>query len=468
MIETKFKHIIFNFVTRILKSSVSLITLPIIISNFDEVSLGIYFYIFSLISLSIAIDLGLGQLMIRTISKLFSGSINLKNNDQIYNTNDKLRNTKIFLNVTNLLNASKKIYILISLLLFCILISIGSVSYFNFVKSISFYNVMLWILTIISILETIFFGRWHLFLFGIGESKYASFSILVSKILFLILVFLFRNNLNLITFFLFVFISGFLERFLCKHYFRKSLFNKLKVDKKIKFEKEINKYNDLADIKMGYLINGNIKNSLFFVNTVLLFNLGPIILANFVGPEKYAQYGFTMNFMTLILTLSMIYFWIFSPKIIELTLLKKITNKYRLFTKLIILESITMFFGVLFLILFKDIIYFIFGNKISILNNIEIIIIGFVFLSENLTYRFIFLFQINDEYPYNLVYTISSIIVILFTIFLLNFTNLNIVSFYLSLFLVRFFPVNLYWIIKSNKFIIKKEYRKMLINNLHN
>jgi hypothetical protein len=466
MFEAKIKHVIFNFITRILKSSISLFFLPIIIANFDELSLAIYFYIFSVISLSMSIDLGLGQLMIRTISKLYSGSINLENNDQIYDLEDKNRNIKIFINIKQLLKKSKKIYFFITLILFILLSTLGTISYLNFVKSYSSYFVIFWILTIISLIENVYFGRWHLFLFGIGESKYASLSILATKSLLLILVFIFRNDLNLILFFIFVFITGFFERFLCKFFFNKTLLKNLEIEKNFKFENEIYKFNDLANVKMRYLIIGNINNSIYFINTVLLFNIGPIILANFIGAVKYAQYGFTMNFMSLILTLSMIYFWIFSPKIIELTLLKKIMDKYKLFFVLIVLETITMVFGVLFLLLIENIIYYIFGDNTSILNSFEIIIIGIVFLIENLTNRFIFLFQIIDDYSYNLTYTISSLTIIVLTIILLVFTNLSIISFYLSILVVRLLPVNLFWILKSIRLIIKNENR--LISNIYN
>jgi hypothetical protein len=462
MITTRKVDVFYNFAARLLKSSINLISLPLLLNRFNPTTMGIYFYIISIIGLSLTIEFGLGGVVIRLISNTFTGNYKLHLEGYVYDESDDFKNIKIYYNLQHLLYVAKKVYKKISILLFGLVISLGSISYFEFTNDFSLISILIWIFTIISILETLYMGRWHMFLYGIGKSYLASTSILFSKILYLILLIFFIDKIDLFYLIIILYSTGFLERLLCKYLFnihvkKTLLINRLDPNTIHKFKSE----HESRNIDETYIINQTFKNGIQFLNSVILFNLGSIIIANFIGPTVFSRYGLTMQFINLLVAISSIFFTTYSPKIIEYSNKKNYKEKYRILFNVIGLEFAVMFTGIIFLLLFKDLIFVLLNSDSNILDNNLIFLIGTVILLDNLVLRLLFLFQIKNTYPHNKSYLITSILIIISTILLLKFTKLGIVSFYLSILIIRGLVNYIYWIYTTIRLIIINELRNI-------
>jgi O-antigen/teichoic acid export membrane protein len=458
MITTRRIDVFYNLFARLLKSSINLISLPLLLTTFDSTTLGVYFYIISIIGLSLTIEFGLGGVIIRLISNTFTGNYQLKSEGYVYDDSDKNINLKIYNNLQNLLFIAKKVYRKMTILLFVILISLGSFSYFNFSNDYSIKSIMIWIFTIVSILETLYMSRWHMYLYGIGKSYLASTSILISKIIYLTILIVLINSIDLFYLTLIIYSTGFIERLLCKYFFnyhiKKTLYKNEQDNSEIQIFRMQNEHSNLDE---SYVIEQTLKNGLNFVNTVILFNLGSVIIANFVSQNEFANYGLTMQFINLLVTLSSIFFSTYSPKIIEHSNKKNYKMKYEIFFNILILEFIVMTIGTFSLITFKDLIFRFIKSDANLIENNFILLIAVVILLDNLVQRLLFLFQIKNIYPQNKSYLITSILIILTTILLLNFTNFGIISFYLSILIFRGLGNYIFWIYKTIKLIVFKE-----------
>lgn len=340
MMEVKFevtnKTVVIGFLTQLFQYGANVIILPYILATIESKTLGIWYVFLSVSNLAMLLDFGFSSALGRNVSYVFSGASNISKEGVVKIGLDSKINYEL---LNSIIYTTKITYRRIAILILLLLISFGSFYIYHVTNNFSFLPT--WIIFSISISVNYYYNYVVIFLRGKGLVNECNNLIIVTRSLYVILLFvLLLFGLELWALICATILSTIASR--CYGYF---LF----------WDKEL-----ISNLKKCSNIPSNLFSTIWYnakrigissFTTYGYSQANVLIGGLFLTLENVASLGLTIQVFTILVTLSRVYLNTLYPKICYLWV-KNDINAIRLyFLKSQIMAYVIYFFG-LFIILF--------------------------------------------------------------------------------------------------------------------
>lgn len=332
-----------SYITQFFQYASSIIILPIILRYLDKSTLGLWYIFLSVTSLSFLFDFGFSASLSRNISFVFKGAKEIIREGSPSLSEDGRINYKL---LRSLLFTSKRTYGIISILLFFLLISIGTF-YVDYATRDTFIQnkTLIWIFFSFSTAFNYYYNYVNVFARGRGKINLLNQTIIISKVVYIITVYaLIKFNLGLWSLVVGNFLSAFAARLVClQGFYDKELKDNLKGV--IESDPE----------NLFPIMWHNAKRFGLASFTTFAFSQANIFLAGiFLSIGDVAELGLALQLMGIIVTCARVPFNTFYPQICSLWVTSSINRIKSIFLKCQGIGYVIWGAGFLVLILFGD------------------------------------------------------------------------------------------------------------------
>lgn len=404
--------VIWSYLGYILKVSSNLILLPVILRHLTSEELGCWYVFLSIGALVQLMDLGFTPTIMRNISYAFSGATCLKK-EGIF-SRQKLTQKPNYELIYKLKYLSKKLYMYISIVAFLLLMTIGSCYLFFITEQLESGKIFAaWSIYVVAIFVNCYYSYWIPVLSGIGKIKESQQAIVISQLGYIFVGYAGLAILDGISALAVAFlISGIVQRWFSKHYFMKNT-----IEHKVKMSQE--EYQELFQV----IWHTARKMGLVSVGAFLILQANTLICSTYFDLKTTAQYGLTLQVITVISVFSATMFRSYLPSINE----ARITNDQEKLKRHLALTTIvgwsTFLLCAILLILFGDAVLGSIGSKTSLLpQNMLILMVIYLFLEFNHS-NFATFIVTNNEVPFVKASIYSGIAILILSLIFINFTG---------------------------------------------
>lgn len=414
------KDISWSYIAKFFQIGSGFITLPLVLRMLTPEEIGMNYLMLTISSMVALLDFGFGPQFGRNFTYVNSGARRLLKEGIEYNDNDSGNIDYHLLSV--LLKTAKYVYQRLSLFSLLIMLTFGTLYIYHITNGFNNVNnsLIIWILFSISTYFSINFSFYNSLLTGSGKVAEANIGTILSQGIYLISVTVFLlSGFGLIGTIIGTFISLVVKLTYChKKYYTPTIRKNIikKVDKKeIKETFDILWFNAK---KLGINFLGS-----FAINKSAMFIIGFFLPLSVVG-----SYGLMIQFGTILIGIAQTLFNTYIPLFNNLRI---VNNKIKIkqlicFTTLVYL--IIMVLGSLSIIFIAPYILKLL-NAITTLPATIVMIIYFVSLTlEGNHSNFATLIVSNNQIPFVKSCLLSGFFILLFTILVLKFTNLQILG----------------------------------------
>lgn len=438
------KDIIWSYLSQIFQIGASIFILPILLKKLSSDEVGIWYIFMSFSAMINLLDFGLSPTFSRNISYIFSGAKNLSAEGIELEISKEV---DYFL-LKNTINSVKKIYMYISLTIMIIFGTGGSLYIKTLIqgnKNLDFNIIMFaWYIYIFSLAFNFYYYYFTPMLLGRGLIKESHKTIVFTKIGYLcIAYFLIQFNYGLLGIAIANLVSSFINRISSYKYFYdekiKKNMEKIKSDKKE--EKRITKIILKNSSKLGTVSIGA-----FLINKSSI-----LIVSKYVDLKTIANYGITLQVISLLATVSSVLFNTYLPIINYLRIQKKKIKIKEIFSKAIFINYIIYLIGSLFLFSFGNKILEILKSNTLLLDNKYLILLLIIYFLEMNHSIAATLITTKNTVPFLKPALISGVIIVILMLLSLNFTNLGLYGVILSQGLVQLAYNNWKWPMEVSK-----------------
>lgn len=435
MIKITKKDIIWNYAGSIINLGMNVFILPFVLRMLSTEELGLWYVFVSISSLVSLLDFGFSPSIMRNIIYAWSGATKLNKEGM---PEIGLNNEPNYRLMLNLISASKKIYLLISILASLILLFLGTPYIIAINNHVYNEYLISWIIYSFGICLNLYYSYWNPLLKGIGAIKESNQVQVFSKALYIIITIIglyFKGGLVWLSFT--YLISGLLMRILSKICFRRvtNINEYSNVDKQ-KIE--------IKDILKTIWPNAK-KQGLVTVGAWLITRSTTLISSYFYGLDITAQLGLSLQLFGFIGGLSTLLFNSYSP---ELASLKISGNNHRF--KIIFARSISFqwlisiigYIGVIFIA--PSALNLIGSNSVLLPRNI-LIVLGIILMLEWNHSTFATLITLSNRVPFLASSLLSGAGIVVLSLVLANLTDLGVLGLVLSQGFTQLIYNNWYW-----------------------
>lgn len=440
--------LIWSYLAFFINIAFGIILLPFLLKYLTIQELGLW-YIFNTISSFVnLLDFGFSTSISRNISYAWGGANFLSKYGINYNKIDDNPNQIL---IGQIILISKKIYNLISFLSFIFLIIFGSIYIESISKNID-NHLLAWLIYSFSIFINIRVSYRIPVLKGIGKIKDSQKSIVLSKTLqLLITIFGLIMNQKLIAISVASLLNGFLLQYLSNFFLKKNLSTCFQNNI---FTKEKYNIDIFKNIWFNSKKSGMVSLGAFFITQSTL-----LLSSYFLDLKITAQYGFTLQLVNIIITLSSTYYLINLPNL-SIAMLNKNHNNIRdIISNGCIVNWFLYIIGSFLLIFLTPILVKSFNFKINILDYKYLFFMLFYLFLENNHSMFASYISCENKIPFVNSSIYSGFLIFILSIILLKFTNLGILGMMFSQFFVQLSYNNWKWpsyIFKNYKISVLK------------
>jgi O-antigen/teichoic acid export membrane protein len=186
--ELKKKTISISYISQLLQYCSILFVVPLILNKLPADEIGIWYLFTSVSSLISLLDFGFGPSIQRNVSYVYSGATQLKKEGYVKSINE---NIDPYL-LKSLFYTSRKIYQTVSLLVFIVALSAGTLYLkYSLNDRFTIEIVVTWLLFILSHSLLLYYGYLLSFIKGRGSINEYNYIVVFSKIVYIIILFIF-------------------------------------------------------------------------------------------------------------------------------------------------------------------------------------------------------------------------------------------------------------------------------------
>lgn len=428
--------VMWGYVSIVLVQGINALLLPFVLIYLNDKELGLWYTFTSIYGLVMLVDFGLQTTISRNISYIWTGADSIKASGHNLLEKNKKLNINYF---TNFLSSVKYIYYIIGILVFIVLLTIGTLYIYVITKNeINLTMVMVsWFFYFVAIVLNIMYSFWNAILKGIGAIKEYNKTLIIAKLsqifFSLILLYLGFGILGITFAYL---LSVIINRITLSKFFYN--FSEVTLTLKGKVKPKLNS----QIIKV--LLPNTLKTGVTSISNYLIINFPILLTSYFLSLEISGQFGMVSQIITLCLTISNSYFNTYLAKFNYFRVKNDIGELTKLFKKSIMINYCINFILFLGLILFGQYILDIFASeKLLLSTSLMLIIIVYRFLYNNQTI-FVSLLSTKNEIPYYKTFIVSALITVSIQITLL-FLSPIILSIILPILIVQLIYNNWYW-----------------------
>lgn len=436
------KDVMWGYLSLFLVQGINIILLPFILLFLNTKELGLWYTFSSLYGLAMLIDFGFQATISRNVSYVWSGAKGIKKSGFQDSSNNNKIDKHYFI---KLLSSIKSIYYLMGIVIFLLLISIGTLYVYNITLGEVDTKVALisWFFYFIAIVLNIMFSFWNAILRGIGAIKEYNKTLILSKLCQIIFTITFLYfGLGIVGVTLAYLFSVIVNRIILSRYFYK--YNKITKQLKGKLRAKLDK-KIIKD-----LMPNTIRTGITSASNYLVINFPIILSSYFISLEVSGQFGIVNQIITLCLTISNSYFNTYLAQFNYYRVKNKLDSLTDLFRKSLLINyaiNLVLFLGV---ILFGNYLLELFTEDKSLLPlPLLLIIITYRFLYNNQTV-FVSLLSTRNIIPYYKSFFISALLIVLIQLLTLSVMP-SLMGIILPIIIIQMLYNNWYWPLKVIK-----------------
>lgn len=435
MIITKRKDIGWNLFGSLLNYSFSLIILPIVLSSLSPQELGIWYVFVSISAFVMLMDFGFSPTIMRNIAYAWSGAKEIlpEGTSKHEKVDDK---PNLFL-LKCVEITSRRIYTAISILAGFVLLS-GGVLY---VKSLANGNLntflIAWVIYSISIVIDMNFSYLNPMLRGTGNIGSANRAIIISKVLYVLVAAiglllgggLIWLSLSQVT-------SSILFRLLARNFLSHNMSKN--------YQSIIVNRHDIKTTFHAIWPNAR-KQGIVTVGSWLITRGNTIVCSTFLGLEVTAQYGLSLQLLSIVNTLAQLVFNTYSPEIASLKIGGSGTRYSNVMSRVMAIQWIISIFGIVSVIIFGPFALKLIGSNSELLPRSVLITFGVILFLEWNHSSFATIITLSNRVPFVKSSLISGVSILILSLLSIKLTHLGILGLILSQGLVQLMYNNWYW-----------------------
>ena len=441
------KDMLWSYFAQGLRWGNSLIILPFVLKLIPSEHLAFWYLFATINSLVMLFDFGFSPTIVRNVTYVFCGARKLlaegiqRNDGQECNINNKEVSPSL---LKQIIVSSQSIYRLISIALFFIIASLGTYYIYNIIEAktlIDTGNIWLaWGLTIITTTTTFYYLYLNALLFGRGYVRHAQKATVISNLVSLVitLVGLFLGY-GIVAMSVSLLISLVVNRALCKRYF----FDKELTSILLRAE-DVTQEEQRSTIKILWY-NAK-KLGIVGLGGFLITRTGQFFVTSFFALSVAAEYGLTMQIITIVSNLSFTYYSVMFPKIAYDYFNNNIVAVKKHFGLIIVVFFVTFVICCIGLLLVGTPLLNLMGSQTKLLPTWQIIALFVVLFLENQHAAFANIHTIQNKVPFVKPALFSGIAIVVLTYFTLTFFKPSIWSLIGVQFIVQLVYNNWKWV----------------------
>ncbi|PWW31279.1 Na+-driven multidrug efflux pump [Cytobacillus oceanisediminis] len=454
------KDIVWNYTNLFLTTALNIILLPFILQNLSSAEMGLWYVFTSFGLLAVLIDFGFSTTISRNVTFVWCGAKEISKEGFIQNTENEEPNYYLLF---KLIKTSKTIYLILALVVFIGLSTMGSLFISEAAKGqIAQADYMTaWIIYLLSVVMNIYFAYWIPLLKGIGAIKESNQAVVLSKLvqLLLTIVGLFMGY-GLIAIAVAYFVGNLVMRLAAIYLFNKyenvnynlSQFRKIKIPMKEK-----------KDLFLSVWPNAY-KQGLISLSNFIQKRASTLISSAYFGLEMAAAVGLTQQILDIIMSVGNALFNTFIPSMSSERVNGNVEKLKGYFLKATGISGYIILFGGLAAIFLSPYLLDLINSDTNLLPaSISLILLIGNLLINNHTLSGAYI-ATGNRMPMYKSYIITSVIIIALQLLFVNFTSFGIYGVIISVLIANLLFNNWYWpMVSINELnLTLKEYFKGL------
>ncbi|MFR1822663.1 MAG: O-unit flippase-like protein [Clostridium saudiense] len=412
------KDIIWNYIGVIMTLGSNFLLLPFMMVYLDSNQLGLWYVFQSIGNIVVLFDFGFNPTLARNVAYCWSGVSSLKKEG----TERAKVGTPNYKLLKQVIETCKKLYLIISLSAFLIMISFGTIYIINISNELIGYNyIIAWIIYSCAVFSNLYFGYYATMLRGVGAISQMNIANVISRVLQIIIsIILLYLGLGLVAAALGYFINGFIYRSIAKYYFYNYKNNKENL-------KNVSSTILKEDIKKTFSIiwHNAWKDGLVSVSNYLTTQASALICSTFLTLTETGIYSITLQIVTAIVTFAGSLYNTYQPSLQSAYVNNDVKKSKELMAEAMIINFLICLFGAIGVIIIGFPILSVFKPETKFSIPLLVIMIIYQYLVKRHSYYASYIANTN-KITYMNAFIISSICgVILSTIFM-KYTNLGV------------------------------------------
>ncbi|GAE31354.1 O-unit flippase-like protein [Halalkalibacter hemicellulosilyticus] len=431
-----------SYISLFLFNGINVLLLPFILAYLSSSEIGLWYTFTAVAGLVILLDFGFMTTLSRNVTYVWAGADDIVSSEFKKNIKQDLGpNYTLFV---KLFKTTKLIYLLIGMLIFGILLSIGTYYIYSVSKNdISMTTVMVsWLIYASAVFLNMRYAYWNAILKGIGAIKENQQLLIITKLVQLIFSILFLIlGYGIIGVSVAYFISIIINRILVNKYFYSYQNNKTAI-KPLLIQK-IDKKEYL--ILLRKLLPNTYKQGLISISNYINLRSTTVVSSAFLGLNVTASLGFVLQVFTLITVVANTFFNTFLPQFSSNRVNSQYNNLKSIFKKALLINYIITILGFAGFILTINIFLDLINSDVELLPMpVIIVIMIYMFLYNNQSI-FTAFNATKNVLPHYKSFFISSLLVLGLQLFLLYYFDATLWSLLLPILLVQLLYNNWYW-----------------------
>jgi len=433
------KDVLWSYGAQLFIFGSNILILPIILRKLTSQQLGIWYIFIALYSLVMLLDFGLLPTISRNMTYILSGAKKLK---AIGIEEGELQKTVDVNLLFSFIKTVKKIYALISVILFVLLMGPGVWYIHTITKGtgLTVQSTYAWIIYSVSTVLNFYYYYYSAILQGRGKIKESNKAIVYSKIVYLIII--------LILVLLGYGLIGLAIGNLCSIILNRILFHYYFNDKEMKTLKKkfiLNKKQTQQIRLFKTIWSNSYRLGLVSLGAFLILRMNTLIGAKYLSLSTIAEYGITLQILNIVQMFSQMYFTTHIPKFNSLRMKGDMHGVKQLFRKCLRIALGTYISFFLIFLLLGNIGLKLIGSKTTLLTWHAIALFGIIILLELNHSISASLITTKNEVPFVKPALISGILIVIASIVMFKFLHMGVYSILLPQFIVQLCYNNWKW-----------------------
>ncbi|MDC7714633.1 O-unit flippase-like protein [Vogesella sp. LYT5W] len=438
-----FNDIVWGYCAQFLNIGSGLILLPLMLHFLGSNDLGLWYSFLAITSLVQLLEFGLQPTITRYISYIFAGAQNI-NAGEMPTASGEILNTPL---LHDMISACRRTYLLISLLAFLMLLSVGS--YYVHLTTKAQNNtdqaLLSWILYSIGIVINFYFTYLNGIFQGAGHQSIVNKTISINKIAFLLtssILIVFNLSLNAII------IGNFISIIISRSYIRAKFNSHFKSENTTQ---QSNKEQINHLIKL--LWHSTWRLGVVQLGSFMILRANQLIASSTLGLSAAASYGISLQILSVLSTFSSLPFTLKIPQITAMHVKKDKASTIRIYKNSLYFCWIIFSTSAIFLILLGGPALAIIKSRTHLLDTLWLTILAITLLLElNHTISATFLTTLNKVPFVNASLTSGGSVVVL-SVLSTHYTTLGIGGLILSQAIVQALYNNWKWPLTVTRYL---------------
>jgi O-antigen/teichoic acid export membrane protein len=420
------KDVVWSYLGQTFQYGSSIIILPLVLLKLNNNDISIWFIFTAITSLVGLLDVGIQPSTSRFVTYIFCGANTLLKSGVSISDNSKV-NYKL---LKSLIYTLKKIYSIIAIISFILLFFPGTWYILKFINSHNSFNEVLtaWGLLLISNVISFYHGYYNSLLQGRGYFVKFNKVIVFSKITFLffalLLLFL---DMGLLGISIASLLSNIVNRILAYYYF---------FDSVIQTEFSLISNFKPENIFKTIWYNSQ-KTGIVAIGVFMLGQFNILISSYYLSSKDVSILGLIFQIFLTLQNFSRIYFNTFIPRFTSLRISNKVSNLISDFKKAMIFSWLSYITGTVLILCLGNIFLDFIHSNTKLPSESLILLFGIVYFMEITHGNCALFLSTKNDIPFVKSTIITGLIHMLITYLLLNFSNLGIFTFPISLIFVQ-------------------------------